>query len=229
MNLPSHRDEPEDLVLKGQLLKLKEEVRRIKIQLSEFQQQIQTAVANELIEAKELSVLYRQQKSAKKKKRLIQKERGKNYQAPLNHPVRQKETSLSHSIQNNKEKKSLYRRAMLLVHPDKFAINSLDKDLANEMTVQLVNIYQSGTLDELKKFCADLTGTSDKELSTSMPLASNLLNRQLEDFSKELEALKKDSLYVVLQTYPDSHVFISEVKAYYVDRITKLKRRTRTK
>ena len=222
MNLPSHRDEPEDLVLKGQLHKLKEEVRRVKMQLLEFQQQIQTAVADELIEAKELSVLYKQQKSAKKKKRLIQKERGKNYQALLNHPVRQREPSLPHSIQDNKEKKSLYRRAMLLVHPDKFAINSLDKDLANEMTVQLVNIYQSGTLDELKKFCADLTGTSDKELSTSMPLASNLLNRQLE-------ALKKDSLYVVLQTYPDSHVFISEVKAYYLDRITKLKRRTRTK
>ncbi|HUH46123.1 MAG TPA: hypothetical protein VLZ54_03135, partial [Arenibacter sp.] len=45
---------------------------------------------------------------------------------------------------------------------------------------------------------------------------------------KELEIAKNRHTYKVLTTYEDPMLFPEELKAYYQDRILKLKRRTRT-
>ena len=127
--------------------------------------------------------------------------------------------------------KRIYRESMLLVHPDKFSTTNLEQDLATELTAQLVNIYQNGTIEELTAFHSQLTSSKNPSAST-LKKDNNLqeaLKLQLDQLSKELINLKSEHLFNVLKTYSNPLSFIEELKEYYLDRIKKLKRRTRTK
>ena len=184
---------------------------------------------NEIIEVQELTVLYKQQKTAKKLKRLEQKKRGKNYVPPkagLTVTISKEETT-----ENKSELKRLYRETMLLVHPDKFSTTNLEQELATDLTTQLVNIYQEGDLESLKSFHAKLTSTNPDSKAESK-VENNLsgaLETKLAQLTENLASLKSDHLYQVLESYSDYSIFINKLQEYYKDRITKLKRRTRTK
>ena len=72
--------------LPTQIKLLLAEINRLQLEINEtikktsvFENLLRTKIEDELIEEQELSLLYKQQKKAKKDKRLAQKKRGKNY------------------------------------------------------------------------------------------------------------------------------------------------------
>ncbi len=226
--------EQEQVFLKAELEALKKKLARIEQQTSVFEALLRSHISNEIIEEQELTILYKQQKKAKKDKRLVQKKRGKNYQEP---------TGLQHNITTNspqkdkedqKEKKRLYREAMLNVHPDKFSMQEDKQDLATEITSKLIDIYNAGTLEELTAYHTHiLSGNAIKNIAAKpnkhLATKDTYLQQEIEMLKAQIELAKNRHTYIVLTTYKEPITFVQELKAYYSDRLSKLRRRTRSK
>jgi len=238
----SEQNHPINILSQNELL-LQAEVKALAGQLVELEQSVSTfesalrsQLADELIEVQELTILYKEQKQTKKEKRLAQKQRGKNYQPPVALKVVPERISKKSSDANEKERKRLYREAMLHVHPDKFNMNEEQSDLATEVTTKLIEIYKSGDLGLLEDYHAHIfSGNAmlkfvdkPKELQKKSS-NSEYLKREKERLLNEIELIKARYTYKVLTSYPNPMTFVKELKAYYIDRINKLKRRTRTK
>lgn len=233
-NLPISNAQEASAQLKTQIQAVEQELEAVAQKTIAFEHTLRAALADQLIEAQELTVLYKEQKRAKKEKRQAQKQRGKNYQAPEGLTRIEKPTAKPEDIGEAKERKRLYREAMLHVHPDKFSTDSEEDqlDAATEMTSKLIDIYKSGTLQDLQSFHAYIfSGNAlviDKE-KVDPTIKDNYLEKELERLRKELSLAKARQTYQVLTEYDDPFEFINELKAYYQDRIQKLKRRTRVK
>lgn len=223
--------------MQDEIATLKRELDDLSSKINAFETLLRSQLTHELIEAQELSVLYKAQKQEKKSKRLVQKKKGKNYVEPVGLKTqKQVQVSTVSNEVDNKEKKRLYREAMLFVHPDKFSINDDKIDLATALTTRLVEIYKNEDLATLKAYHAHLfsqtdltkntTHSFDKVELTASPDA--YLIKEKEQLEKDIEALKSRHIYLVLTTYKDPSTFIVELRAYYQDRINKLRRRTRT-
>ena len=130
-----------------------------------------------------------------------------------------------------KEKKRLYREAMLFVHPDKFSMHNEKIDLATEVTTKLIEIYQTGNLAELQIFHTYIfSGNAMMQFPEFSEKASKedaYLQNQLLKLEKQLKVAKTKLTYKVLTEYENPLIFIDELKEYYKDRIFKLKKRTR--
>lgn len=231
-NLPISNTQVASELLKAQIQALELELATVERKTIAFENTLRAALANELIEMQELSVLYKEQKRTKKGKRLEQKKRGKNYQAPEGLKRIEKPKAKTEDIGEAQERKRLYREAMLQVHPDKFSTpNGEDQmDLATEMTSKLIDIYKSGTLQDLESFHAHIFSGNALVIDkgkVSPTIKDNYLENELERLKGELVLAKTRQTYKVLLEYDDPLTFINELKAYYNDRIQKLKRRTR--
>jgi hypothetical protein len=106
-------------------------------------------------------------------------------------------------------------------------------DLATEVTTKLIEIYQSGNLDELQIFHTHIFSgnalmrfrqNSEKNANTK---EDSYLQKELEKLEQELLIIKTKHTYKVLAEYENPLTFIDELKEYYNDRIFKLKKRTR--
>lgn len=221
--------------LKEQLAQLQEELNELTQQVDAFERLLLSQLTNELIEEQELAIRYKSQKAEKKAKRLAQKRRGKNYVAPVGLKLKKKpaETSVINEA-DAKEKKRLYREAMLHVHPDKFSMHDDQVDLATELTTRLVEIYQQEDLATLVAYHAHLFSHTDLPStipSTIDPTMSPdaYLEMEKAQVEKAIEAVKNKHSYHVLTTYENPSSYANELRAYYHDRIQKLRRRTRTK
>lgn len=224
-------------VLQAEVEALRQELERSERQLSAFEAQLRALLINELIEEQELFLLYKQQKQAKKEKRLEQKKRGKRYVEPtgIARKVRIQEAPPSETV--SKEKRRLYREAMLLVHPDKFANDPHKMELATELTSQLIAIYQKEDLAALQAYHAHLLSHSELTEGISRPASrpegavdpDAYLRQQKEMLEIQLARLRERHTYHVLTTFQDPLAFVDELRLYYQDRIAKLRRRTRTK
>ena len=222
--------------LKRQIDTLRQALEEVRQKTSAFEAQLRTHLINELIEEQELTVLYKQQKLAKKEQRQAQKRKGKNYVPPegLKRIPNTSKTISSESDQ--KEMKRIYREAMMYVHPDKFSMDDQKIDVATDVTARLISIYQSGDLAALRAYHAHIF--SDQELVSMMaPAAATVaptvsaydyLEQEKLNLKQALAQAKNRQTYRVLTTYNDPMTFLEELKAYYEDRITKLRRRTRT-
>lgn len=223
--------------LHEQITDLQKELDDISSKVDAFEALLQSHLSNEIIEEQELSILYKAQKAEKRAKRLAQKKRGKNYVEPVGLKV-QKQPSLASALndEESKEKKRLYREAMLHVHPDKFSMNTDKVDLATELTTRLVEIYKHEDMATLVAFHAYLLKNSEltddeqslQSIDRSVSPDAYLLMEKAR-LDKALAGVKSRHSYHVLTTYEDPSTFISELKTYYQDRIQKLKRRTRVK
>ncbi|MFT6855589.1 MAG: hypothetical protein ACJA0X_001563 [Cyclobacteriaceae bacterium] len=225
--------------LKGQIAQLKIELGDVSNKVDAFEALLRSQLTRELIETQELSVRYKAQKSEKKAKRLKQKSKGKKYVEPVGLKI-QSQTRIATptlSVDDLKEKKRLYREAMLNVHPDKFSMNDDKVDLATALTTRLVDIYKNEDLATLKAYHAHLFSNVDftkngtasvRKMELSISPDAYLIKEKAK-LEKELKVIRKRHTYLVLTTYKDPSVFIGELRSYYQDRINKLKRRTRTK
>ncbi|WP_323756953.1 hypothetical protein [Roseivirga sp.] len=220
---------------------LQTEIDVLQMQLSEIEQKVfvfestlRSELANELVEVQELTVLYKNQKLAKKEKRLAQKQRGKNYTPPTSLKPLPKAVKVHISEVDEKERKRLYREAMLYVHPDKFNMDEEQADLSTEVTTKLIEIYQSGDLKTLQDYHAHIFSgntlvniAEHKGVKVEQRSKSEFLKNEKERLEKLIEQVKNKYTYKVLTEYPEPMIFLEELKLYYNDRISKLRRRTR--
>lgn len=226
----------QQLSLQAQIAQLKLELAEVSGQVDAFEALLRSQLTGELIAEQELSVLYKAQKAAKKAKRLAQKKKGKRYVEPVGlKPQKQPGVRPPISEGDAKEKKRLYREAMLYVHPDKFSMHDDQMDLATELTTRLVEIYQNEDLTTLRAYHAHLFSNFDltKEVipaPTKTALSSSsdaYLIKEKAQLEDALKSLKSRHTYHILSTYPNPSTFVEELRSYYQDRINKLKRRTR--
>lgn len=233
-HFPEHIDQTQ---LNDEITKLKNEIDHVEKDVNDFILKIRSHIMNELIEVQELTVLYKKLKKAKKEKRFEQKKKGKHYQEPTGLKTIQKtEISSQENKEEQTEKKRLYREAMLYVHPDKFSIqdgSEDSEDLATEITSKLIEIYQTGSLAELKAYHAHIFNGNINLLINENKVITNTENQydylisQIEKLKKQLEEVKNSQLYKVLTEYKNPLTFLNELKEYYTDRVMKLRKRTR--
>lgn len=229
----SNAQEQEQLLLKAKINLLQQELNDIEQKTNAFEAILRSHLTNELIEEQELTVLYKKVQLAKKEKRFAQKRKGKNFKDLEGLKVIAKNNVYATSEDDQKEKKRLYREAMLFVHPDKFSMHSEKIDLATEVTTKLIEIYQIGNLAELQIFHSHIfSGNAMMHFSVNSEINAtdtpdSYLQNELQKLEKQLLAAKTKHTYKVLTEYENPLTFIGELKEYYCDRIFKLKKRTR--
>ncbi|MRT93017.1 hypothetical protein [Ancylomarina sp. 16SWW S1-10-2] len=235
-NLPNTKNLlQEQLSIEAQIQALTNELEVVEYETSVFEASLRAILIDMIIEEQELSDLYRQMQKAKKEKRLEQRKRGKNYQEPKGLKISStKEAKPLETDEDSKEKKRLYREAMLHVHPDKFAMKEDKIDLATEITSQLIQIYKTGSLADLQLYHNHIfTGNTILEKKNTESSNSNTtvidsyLKHQKEELEKKLFLAKNRQTYSVLKDYENPMLFAEELKAYYTDRLLKLRKRTR--
>lgn len=219
ITLPDSRSNP----LRKRLEELEKEKSNLETEIDLFEATLRSHLINEIIEEQELSALYKKLKKEKKLKRLEQKQKGKNYQPGLK-KIHQS-ISKAKNTTDNKEKKRLYREALLHTHPDKFSTQEDKQDLATEVATKLIEIYNTGTLEELIDYHAYIF--NDRNENKTSISSDKYLDRQIEKLEKEIEQLKKKQTYKVLHEYENPLNFLDELKLYYADRLIKLRKRTR--
>ncbi|MCM4151448.1 hypothetical protein DHD05_07595 [Arenibacter sp. N53] len=230
---------PSELPSQVQFLKIRIDALRLEIndiiqKTSDFENLLRARIEDELIEEQELSLLYKQQKKAKKEKRQVQKKLGKNYQEPTSLQSTKRTPLAEKNTKEHLLKKRLYREAMLHVHPDKFSMQKDKLDLATEITAQLIEIYQSGDLKTLKAYHSHIFNGNTTLQPLGKPIQTNssgleFLQMELNKLLEELALAQNRHTYKVLIEYENPMAFVDELKSYYSDRISKLRKRTRTK
>ena len=234
-NLPiSKVNEQEQLVLKAKIELVQSQLNEIEQQTIAFEAILRSNLENLLIEEQELTILYKKLQQVKKEKRLNQKKKGKNYKEIQGLKVIADSKVIKTSEDEQKEKKRLYREAMLHVHPDKFSMNTTKLDIATEITAKLIEIYQSGSLNELQIYHTHIfSGNALLQfIKPSLNISAKIekytyLIKELAQLEKVLFAARNKHTYKVLTEYKNPLTFIDELKEYYRDRIFKLKKRTR--
>lgn len=234
-HLPIDLTNSSALKLKELIVSLVYEINKVEKKLLPFEQLLRNAIADLLVEERELVILYKQQKRAKKEKRLEQKRRGKNYKEPKEVKVIQKQ-KVSLEKENQQERKKLYKEAMLYVHPDKFSMKGAEESLATDITTKLIEIYKTGTLEELKKYHSYIfSGSLTIEIAENTIIKdvrideNEYLKSEVIRLEEQLNKLQNSYTNKVLNEYEKPLLFVDELKEYYKDRIFKLKKRTRTK
>jgi Fe-S cluster assembly scaffold protein SufB len=136
-------------------------------------------------------------------------------------------------LEEQKEKKKLYREAMLHVHPDKFHLSEKETETATEVTSKLIEIYKTGSLETLQAYHAHIfegnTNIVLEDSASKIEVLSkdNYLQQEIERLEKDIAIAKDYHLYKVITEYENPLTFVDELKDYYDDRIFKLKKRTR--
>ncbi|MFK7750672.1 MAG: hypothetical protein AB8B65_19935 [Kordia sp.] len=222
----------EAIDLKLQLEQLQKEYDDIEAKVQTFKNLIHLHLVDEIVEAQELTIIYKELKTAKKQQRLQQKQRGKNYVAPKGLQVVSKISKVE-NVSDAKEKKRLYREAMLYVHPDTFSMQPEQTELATEVTSKLIEVYKEGDLKALQAYHAHIF--SDATLTTLTANAAvsihasetSYITSNIKTLKVQLDELKNSSLYKVLTEYENPYTFVDELKVYYKDKLVKLRKRTR--
>lgn len=220
-------------LLQAEIKRLQMEIDDVNQKTSVFENLLRTKIEDEIIEEQELSLLYKQQKKAKKAKRLAQKSRGKNFDhTGILSPNQPKPIPVKNSMEQE-QRKQLYREAMIYVHPDKFSMQTDKLDLATEITTKLIEIYRSGDLTALKAYHAHIFSGNTlmvppKNQDPSKGPELTYLKIELKKLQKELTEARNKHIYKVLTEYENPMSFLDELKAYYNDRIFKLRNRTRS-
>jgi hypothetical protein len=217
----------------SQIAILQKELSEIKFKINEFESMIRIHISDLIIEEQELFALYNLIKRAKKASRLKQKKQGKNYKVPKEKLPNPEIKNSNSPNEEEKEKKRLYREAMLHVHPDKYQMTEQSTEAANKITVKLIEIYKTGSLENLQAYHSHIfngnAGIVLKDAASKIKITANLdyLEQEREKLVKDIELAKKDHLYQVLTSYQNPISFVDELKDYYNDRIFKLRKRTR--
>ena len=218
--------------LEEEIKLLQNELQQVEDKINAFEAVLRSELINEIIEVQELTVLYKKQKKEKKNKRIEQKKRGKNYKEPTGLKVSDKKKEPELNKETQKEKKRLYREALLHVHPDKFSMEGDKVDLATDLSTQLIEIYQTGSLLELQEFHSHLFKVNSLDLDlikapkTKVPQDA-YLQKEKAKLLQQLKDLKDKHTYKVLIDYKDPITFVGELKTYYSDKLFKLRKRTR--
>lgn len=219
--------------LREQIQAFQGELEGIQKETRTFKALLYSHLSDLIVEEQELFTLYNQIKKAKKAKRLEQKKRGKNYKEPKGLKIIPEKKKHVIPSEQQKEKKRLYREALLHIHPDKFSMDEKETNIATEVTRQLIEIYKTGSLETLQAYHTHIfkgnTGINLNEVASKIKVfpKDNYLQQEKERIEKEIRLAKNHRLYKVITEYEDPLAFMYELKDYYEDRILKLRKRTR--
>lgn len=226
-------------LLEAELKILEDELQEVEQSLNYFESQIRLSLNTEILRIRELTELIKKQQEAKKAKRQEQKKKGKNYREPkglkiIRDAARQPYLSMP---DNSRELKRLYKEALIQVHPDKFPAASPEQsDRATAVTIQLIDIYQSGNLNELKDFHEHIISGNALSHVPYQPSALPdpramliFLQKKKEELTQKLHANKESRFYQVLTTYADPLRFTEELRIYFAARIIRLEKRIKGK
>lgn len=221
----------ENKALREKIESLTKELESVYNTLREFELKIRSHILEEIIEEQELTALYKKIKRDKKLHRLEQKKKGKNYKEISGIKKVNINSEKSPNAQELAEKKKLYREAMFHVHPDKFSLDSENLDRSTEITQKLIEIYQTGSLQELQYFHAHIFSGNAlipvHENSQIQLKKDHYLKKEIEKLEAKIQEAKNRHLYKVITEYENPLTFIDELKEYYNDRLMKLRKRTR--
>ncbi|HMA64859.1 MAG TPA: hypothetical protein VKO63_06670, partial [Chitinispirillaceae bacterium] len=128
--------------------------------------------------------------------------------------------------------KQLYREAIVQVHPDKYVNEPEEKSKrSQELTIQLIDIYQKGDLEQLKLFHRYILSGSAMSTSPDTGFDSQakqeLLEKKRSDLLQAITEAKQSRFYEVITTYTNPLKFIDELSGYFSQRIIQLEKRTR--
>lgn len=223
--------------LEQEIASLTHELKDIEYRVRGVETQIQLRYSTEIHRIRELGTLYKKQKKGKKEQRAQQKKRGKNYPqvAGLKEIPAPTQTTPTNSSPNKVNLKKLYREAMLQVHPDKFSNDTSEMHLrSQELTIQLIDIYQSGNLDLLRHFHsyimsgnAIIANSREKNLIEDQQATYKYLLKEKENLLKTLQKTKESWIYEILATNMDPAQFMDDLSSQFSLRIHQLERRTR--
>ncbi|HEX2958040.1 MAG TPA: hypothetical protein VHO70_14495 [Chitinispirillaceae bacterium] len=224
--------------LEQDIVSLEEELRAAESNVRTIKSQIQARYHNEIVRIHDLYSLYKSQKRLKKDKRLDQKKRGKNYKEPTGLKKVTKETSAdsNDAPDTSHELKKLYREAVVQVHPDKFINHPAQISKRSlELTIQLIDIYQSGNLEKLKQAHRHImSGNAMAEChedTSKIPdpaAMKEYLVRKRDTLVSELTKVKESYFYQVVTASEDHSKFIDNMATQFYLRIKQLERRTRS-
>lgn len=208
---------------------LKAILNTLELKVNTFENTLRNHLEDAIIEEQELSVLYKQLKKDKKEKRILQKTKGNKFKEGVISTASETKNQNNKNFPEEKEKKRLYREAMLKVHPDKFSTEIDKLEIATETTTKLIEIYSSGDLKTLKAFHQHiLNGTIFNSVPTiKRNIDNEYLLLEIDKLEQQILALKNKHTYKVLEEYANPMTFLDELKAYYEDRLFKLRKRTR--
>jgi len=218
--------------LEKEISALEKELQQIDTGIRSLQVQIHNRYRSEIARIHELGDLHKGQRKQKQEKRRDQKKRGKNYKEPLPDNNIQEEHSQKSPVSH--EIKQLYREAIVQVHPDKFVNEPEEKSKrSQELTIQLIDIYQKGDLEQLKLFHRYILSGSAMatahDTGFDSPAKGELLEKKRSDLLQAITEAKQSRFYEVITTYDDPQRFIDELSGYFSQRIVQLEKRTRVR
>lgn len=222
------------LLLEQEIAALEAELIALETEINGFQAQIRSALSAQIQRIHELTNQYKNQKQAKKLKRLEQKKRGKNYREPVG--LKTNDASFTVPILVSAEEqqlKRLYREAIVQVHPDKLVdADEVLNERATAITIKLNEVYKSGDLEELNRLHEHiisgkaLTYRPDQPETVNDPKTMMLF---LQDKKRKLEKLlleiKTSAIYELWQKRKDIPALIAELKIQFKERILILEKR----
>lgn len=224
------------LFLEKEIAALEAELIALETEINIFQARIRSALSPQIQRILELTILYKNQKSAKKLKRMEQKKRGKNYKESLGLKITNTSFNDTKSVSANdqQELKRLYKEAIVQIHPDKFVdANEELNERATAVTSQLIKVYKSGDLEELNRLHEHiisgnaLTYIPDQPETVNDPQAMMLF---LQDKKRKLQKLlleiQTSAIYGLWLKRKDIPALIAELKTGFAERILILEKRT---
>jgi hypothetical protein len=224
--------------LEQEIASFEEELRNAESKVHSIKSQIQARYHNEIARIHELYSLYKNQKRLKKEKRLEQKKRGKNYKEPtgLKLSAKGKSTDSNNKSESSHELKRLYREAVVQVHPDKFINHPAQISKRSlELTIQLIDVYQSGDLEKLKLAHRHImsgnamAGFQEDTSNVPDPVAmKKYLVQKRDTLVSELNQVKKSYFYQIFSTSDNISDIIDSMASQFRLRIQQLERRTRS-
>lgn len=224
------------LFLEKEIAALEAELIALETEINIFQARIRSALSPQIQRILELTILYKNQKSAKKLKRLEQKMRGKNYKEPLGLKMNDASFTVPNfvSADDQQELKRLYKEAIVQIHPDKFAdANEELNERATAVTSQLIEVYKSGDLEELNRLHEHiisgnaLTYIPDQPETVNDPQAMMLfLQDKKRKLQKLLPEIQTSAIYGLWLNRKDIPALIAELKTGFAERILILEKRT---
>lgn len=225
------------LMLEKEIDLLEEELQQTELALNSFESEIRRSLQPQIVRLRELTSLYKAHKAAKKAKRLAQKRRGKNFKEPSGilrmAAIMPAGPVPAQAVQQ--ELRRLYKEAIVLVHPDKFALEDAStNERATQLTTELNGLYKSGKLEELSDFHEHIISGNAMAHHSRHPgsianpaaLLAHLKKKKVQ-LDAQLAEYKASPTYTVLNTYKDPYTFIDELRIQFNERIQIMTKRTR--
>lgn len=221
--------------LKAELLLLQNEYSQKAKQLSQFENFLREKLNSQLVTIRELEAVYKAEKRAKKDKRIQQKLKNKKSGTTSSFSVAVQATAQSTAKEEiPTDIKKLYREALQNIHPDKFAHNTDHAQIANEITTELIQVYQNNDFDRLKDLheliiYGNILELSNQNTSVESPKKDTLesVQKEIETLQQHILVLQNSQLYLLMIENEDVQKLLETLKTQFEERIQVLLKRTR--